>query len=99
MICIAALNPHVASATEGCHSKLLVYTNGSVEFEGSRYSDLGELKIRLIKYKKRNPDCIPAIIADKNIPIQAVGRVVLVFQQAGFLKVGFLTEPSNEPPN
>ena len=36
------------------------------------------------------------IRGDRNVRFQAVGRVVYAAQQAGILKVGFLTEPRNE---
>ena len=38
------------------------------------------------------------IRGDRNVRFQAVGRVVFAAQQAGILKVGFLTEPRNEGP-
>jgi biopolymer transport protein ExbD len=37
------------------------------------------------------------IRGDENVRFEAVGRVVFAAQQAGILKVGFLTEPRNEP--
>ncbi|MEI9931678.1 MAG: biopolymer transporter ExbD [Rhizomicrobium sp.] len=38
------------------------------------------------------------IRGDRDVRFQAVGRVVFAAQQAGILKVGFLTEPRNEGP-
>jgi biopolymer transport protein ExbD len=38
------------------------------------------------------------IRGDRNVRFEAVGRVVFAAQQAGILKVGFLTEPRNEGP-
>jgi biopolymer transport protein ExbD len=38
------------------------------------------------------------IRGDRDVRFQAVGRVVFAAQQAGMLKVGFLTEPRNEGP-
>ncbi len=38
------------------------------------------------------------IRGDKDVRFEAVGRVILACQQAGILKVGFLTEPRNEAP-
>jgi biopolymer transport protein ExbD len=35
------------------------------------------------------------IRADKGVRFEAVGRVILACQQAGILKVGFITEPHN----
>ena len=37
------------------------------------------------------------IRGDENVRFEAVGRVVFAAQQAGILKVGFLTEPRNQP--
>jgi biopolymer transport protein ExbD len=37
------------------------------------------------------------IRGDKNVRFEAVGRVILACQQAGIQKVGFLTEPHNNP--
>jgi biopolymer transport protein ExbD len=36
------------------------------------------------------------IRGDRNVRFEAVGRVIFAAQQAGILKVGFLTEPRNE---
>jgi biopolymer transport protein ExbD len=36
------------------------------------------------------------IRGDRNVRFEAIGRVVFACQQAGILKVGFLTEPRNE---
>lgn len=36
------------------------------------------------------------IRGDRNVRFEAVGRVIFACQQAGILKVGFLTEPRNE---
>jgi biopolymer transport protein ExbD len=38
------------------------------------------------------------IRGDRNVRFEAVGRVIFAAQQAGILKVGFLTEPRNEGP-
>ncbi len=38
------------------------------------------------------------IRGDRNVRFEAVGRVILACQQAGILKVGFLTEPRNDAP-
>ena len=38
------------------------------------------------------------IRGDREVRFEAVGRVVFAAQQAGILKVGFLTEPRNEGP-
>jgi biopolymer transport protein ExbD len=38
------------------------------------------------------------IRGDKDARFQAIGRVIFAAQQAGILKVGFLTEPRNEGP-
>jgi biopolymer transport protein ExbD len=39
------------------------------------------------------------IRGDKNVRFEAVGRVILACQEAGILKVGFLTEPHNDEPS
>ena len=38
------------------------------------------------------------IRGDRDVRFEAVGRVIFAAQQAGILKVGFLTEPRNEGP-
>jgi biopolymer transport protein ExbD len=38
------------------------------------------------------------IRGDKDVRFEAVGRVIFACQQAGILKVGFLTEPRNDSP-
>jgi biopolymer transport protein ExbD len=61
----------------------------------------GELKDKFADALRRaisNGAPIPEvhIRADQNVRFEAVGRVVFACQQAGILKVGFLTEPRNQ---
>jgi biopolymer transport protein ExbD len=63
--------------------------------------NVGELKDKFAEALRRAISAgapIPEvhIRADKDVRFEAVGRVVFACQQAGILKVGFLTEPRNQ---
>ena len=66
---------------------------------------IGELKGRLVAALQRaqaqGAKAFPEvhIRGDRNVDFQAVGRVILACQEAGILKVGFLTEPHNDEPS
>jgi len=85
-----------ASASEICPAKIFVHANGVVDFDGTPFSNDAKLKVKLAEYKKSHPNCVPSLTAEQNIRFEAVGRVVVLLQEAGFLKVGYLTEPKND---
>jgi len=66
--------------------------------------DVSELKNRFADALRRaqargmNAAQMPEvhIRGDRNVRFEAIGRVIFACQQAGILKVGFLTEPRNE---
>jgi len=74
---------------------VIVYSDGSTEFDGTTIKDYTKLAPLLGQYHKQNPKCAVRIIGDEGINFRAVGRVIFAMQKAGFLKVGFLTEPRN----
>jgi biopolymer transport protein ExbD len=84
-----------AEASDLCPAKIFVHANGIVDFNGIPFSDNKKLKLRLIEYKKSYPHCLPSVKGDKDTPFEAVGQVVFLLQQVGFMKVGYLTEPRN----
>jgi len=85
-------------ASELCHAKLRIHTNGSVLFDNVLYTDQSLLKARFVRYKKHNPNCFMNLTADRNIRFETVGHVVLLLQQTGLGgRIGFLTEPRNDP--
>jgi biopolymer transport protein ExbD len=77
--------------------------------EGVYYNNepvqISELKDRLVAALRRaqasGTKNFPEvhIRGDKNVRFEAVGRVILACQEAGILKVGFLTEPHNDEPS
>ena len=91
----AAFHSATANTSDLCPAKILVHANGAVDFDGESYSDNVKLKLRLAEYWKRHPDCVPSINADRGIRYETVGKVVVMLQEAGFMKVGYLMEPSS----
>ena len=83
------------AASPLCSAKIFVHASGAVEFDGASYPDTVKLKPRLVEYRKSHPDCVPSVTTDKKIRFATVGKVIILLQEIGFLKVGFLTEPSN----
>jgi len=66
--------------------------------------EVGELRDRFVDAIRRaqarglSAENMPEvhIRGDKDVRFEAVGRVILAAQQAGILKVGFITEPRNQ---
>jgi biopolymer transport protein ExbD len=73
-----------------------VHADGSVEFDRTRIVSDAKLAALLIQYRKQNPKCSMSIVTDRTTNFEAIGRVIFAMQKAGFLKVGFLTEPRND---
>ncbi|HVU21062.1 MAG TPA: biopolymer transporter ExbD [Rhizomicrobium sp.] len=92
---LAATLPTIGYALEAptCSAQIFVHANGVVDFDGASYSKNDKLKFSLIAFKKAHPNCIPHIKGDKDARLEEIGKVVLMLQEAGFLKVGYLTEP------
>ena len=82
-----------AEAVPVCRTHIRIHNDGSVEIDGTRYSNKMELKLRLNEYKEQLRDCQVSILADKNARFETVGRAIVMMQELGVLKVGFLTEP------
>ena len=82
-----------AGAVPVCRTHIRIHNDGSVEIDGTRYSNKTELKLRLNEYKEQLHDCQVSVLADKTARFEDVGRVIAMMQELGVLKVGFLTEP------
>jgi biopolymer transport protein ExbD len=86
-----------ARAAQACSISVVVHSNGAIEFDGATIKDETKLAALLAQYHKQNPKCAVRVSGDEDIDFRAVGRVIFAMQKAGFLKVGFLTEPRNQP--
>lgn len=86
-------------AAPSCHMELFIHKNGDADLNGTRYaaSDGMKLKARVTGYLRRDPACRVDIVTDRDASFMAVGAVIMVMQQAGVAKIGFLTEPRNDP--
>ncbi|HEX4294817.1 MAG TPA: biopolymer transporter ExbD [Rhizomicrobium sp.] len=82
-----------AGAAPVCRTHIRIHNDGSVEIDGTRYSNRTELKLRLNEYKEQLRDCQVSILAGENARFEDVGRVIAMMQELGVLKIGFLTEP------
>ncbi|HTY50446.1 MAG TPA: biopolymer transporter ExbD [Steroidobacteraceae bacterium] len=73
--------------------------NVSVDKDGNIYwnqepvSGLADLRKRLIAVSGQQPQPEVHIWGDQNAHYQAVGEVLFACQQAGIVKVGFITQP------
>jgi biopolymer transport protein ExbD len=73
--------------------------NVSVDKDGNIYwnqepvSGLADLRKRLIAISGQQPQPEVHIWGDQNAHYQAVGEVLFACQQAGIVKVGFITQP------
>ncbi len=84
-----------ARGAQTCSVPIIVHSDGAIEFDGATIKDDTKLAALLHQYHKQNPKCSVRLIGDQGVNFRAVGRVVVAMQKAGFLKVGFLTEPRN----
>jgi hypothetical protein len=87
----------VAADAELCRAEPAIHANGSVLFESVLFTDMAKLEARLVDYKRHNPDCMMSFVMGQGTDFKLVGRVLLLIQEAGFGRVGFLTEPRNTP--
>ena len=71
----------------------IYYNNAPIE-QGDLKAFLEDALRRAITTGRPLPEV--HIRGDRNVRFEAVGRVIFACQQAGILKVGFLTEPRNE---
>jgi len=76
-----------------CKVHGMLHANGTVEFDRSVFSNDDEMKVWLVAYKRKNPDCFLSVISDEGVRPASVERVFGVMRQAGFSSVGFITEP------
>jgi biopolymer transport protein ExbD len=71
-----------------------VGNDGSVVIEGVRYAGASPLKAKLEQLKKRHVDVVLHIKQDAGRPFrfEVLGKVIKLFQEAGYPRVGFITE-------
>ena len=73
----------------------IYYNNAPIDATELKGRFVGALKIAIAK-GGQPPEV--HIRGDRNARFEGVGKVILAAQQAGILKVGFITEPRNEAP-
>jgi len=75
----------------------VVHADGFVHLNGARYStrepDRTKLKRQIEGMRRSDPKCEYHLKADRDVPFKVLGEAVLVLQEAGISRVGFLTEP------
>ena len=79
--------------------KVVALPDGSVQVEGQRFSDCRLLKAKLdeIAHRKPKPE-VRIFSASKDVDFKSLGHVILLLQQAGVAKIGFLVEPEPTKP-
>ena len=87
------LHPEPAARPVICEVHGILHANGTVELDQTSFSDYGEMKVWLVAYKRKSPDCFLSLISDEGVQPKLVERVFGVARQAGFSSVGFITEP------
>ena len=70
-----------------------VTKEGQVYWNEARLTGKEDLQARLLKVAKADPQPEVHIHGDTGTRYEPVGRVVLAAQQAGIVKLGFITEP------
>jgi biopolymer transport protein ExbD len=95
ILAIAAffLRPEPAASPVICEVHGILHANGTVKLGQTSFSDYDEMKVWLVAYKRKNPDCFLSLISDEGVQPELVERVFGVTRQAGFSSVGFITEP------
>ena len=94
---------NIATVTKPENIVIAVDKDENVYYNNQPVS-VAELKPRFVAALRRaeaagmNAASMPEvhIRGDKDVRFEAVGRVILACQEAGILKVGFLTEPRNQ---
>jgi len=74
-----------------CKVVVRIHANDPLLFNDVAVTNDEDAKRFLQDYKKRN--CEVHLVTDKRTGFKAIGRVILLMQQVGYDKVGFLTEP------
>jgi biopolymer transport protein ExbD len=85
-----------AKASELCPAKMSIRKDGKVVLDGTVYSDRTQLKLRLGEFRAQHPHCSMSFVVEKDVDFKAIGRAIVLLQELGFEKVGFLTEPRRD---
>jgi biopolymer transport protein ExbD len=70
-----------------------VYSDGSVDLNRVHFSDLSKLQATLTKLCAGNSNASFVLQKDPNIPFRKLMPVLAIAQEAGCIRVGFLTQP------
>jgi biopolymer transport protein ExbD len=84
---------NVPTITHPDNILLSVTADGEVFWNQSLIKDRSTLLQKLIVEAKKSPQPEVHIRGDQNAAYESVGRIVVTCQQAGIVKVGFITEP------
>src|SRR3954470_19577872 len=88
-----SLRPEPAVRPAICKVHGVLHANGTVELDRSVFFNYDKMKVWLVAYKRKNPDCFLSFISDEGVQPASAERVFGVMRQAGFSSVGFITEP------
>lgn len=84
---------NVPTQTRAENILLSVTANGDLYWNQARVPNRALLLQKLIAEAKKTPQPEVHIRGDQATPYAFIGRVVVTCQQAGIIKVGFITEP------
>ena len=73
---------------------IAVDKSGNIYWNRGKIEDRGQLLNRIIDVAVLVPQPEVHIRADKDVPFEDVGRVLVAVQQGGIQKVAFITEPA-----
>ena len=88
---------NVPTQTKPENIVIAVARDGDVFWNNQLVNDEGKLLDRLKEVAVKKPQPEVHIRGDKDARYEFVGRVVFACQRAGIQKVGFITEPQDQP--
>jgi biopolymer transport protein ExbD len=95
-IVVGSLDPASAQRTPVSFVTIVVESDGVYLINGRRYADEKLVLARLKEIFQRKPQPGVKIVTPKGIEFKAMGHLILLLQEAGVAKVGFLTEPTSQ---
>jgi biopolymer transport protein ExbD len=98
LLYVAAFSSGALASTSPSVVTVEVLRDGSVQIEGQRFSDGEYLKAKLDEIAHRKPKPEVIIGAGKDADFKSLEHLILLLQQAGVAKIGFLIEPRPTKP-
>jgi biopolymer transport protein ExbD len=97
VIGVFAISVLAASAAAPARVDLRVEVDGSVDMDGTHFTNDAKLQAAMVILAAKKPRPQLLLHADNGVRFERLGHVLLLMQKTGLSmgKVGFLTEPRN----